>query len=157
MRFSRIFVTGSIVASLIGTAVFAGSHITPEMAAAKARQSHMQLSAFNLGILGEMAKGTVEFDAAASQAAADNLAALATMNQTAYWKAGSSNFDIENTAALPEIWDNVPDVMAKAQGLAEAAVAMQASAGTLEGVQANIGAVGGACGACHKVYRQPNN
>ncbi len=32
---------------------------------------------------------------------------------------------------------------------------MAENAGSLDGVQANMNALGGACGACHKLYRQP--
>ena len=34
-------------------------------------------------------------------------------------------------------------------------MAMQAAAGTLEGVQAAMPALGGACGSCHEAFRAP--
>jgi cytochrome c556 len=34
-------------------------------------------------------------------------------------------------------------------------MALQGAAGTLDGLRASIGPVGGACGACHKAYREP--
>ena len=40
----------------------------------------MQLYAFNISHLGAMAKGEVDYDAAAASAAANNLAALAALN-----------------------------------------------------------------------------
>ena len=156
MRFSRILATGAL-AALAGTMVFAEAHNTPEAMAIKARQSHMQLYAYNLGTLGNMAKGTVEFNADAAQGAANNLAALATLNQMSYWRPGTSNADSDKTKALPAIWAEGSDVGTKAKGLVEATMAMQGAAGTLEGVQASIGAVGGACGACHKAFRQPDS
>ena len=157
MRFSRILVTGVVSAALATTMVFADSHNTPEAMAVKARQAHMSLYAFNLGQLGGMAKGAIEFDAGMAQAAADNLAALATMNQMSYWLPGTSTDDREGTDALPAIWQPGSDVGAKGKALAEAALAMQAAAGSLDGIRASIGAVGGACGACHKAYRKPKS
>jgi cytochrome c556 len=41
--------------------------------------------------------------------------------------------------------------------LTEAANAMVEAAGTLDGVRSSLGAVGGACGACHKAYRAPSS
>ena len=157
MQVKRHILAGFAVATFAATAVFAGSHSdSPEAKATKARQAHMQLYAHNLGALGAMAKGAVDFDAGAAQAAADNLAALATMNQMSYWLPNSSSDDVEGSRTLAAMWDDIPGAMKAGEGLAGAAMAMQAAAGTLEGVQGAIGAVGGACGACHKAYRQPN-
>ena len=77
-----------------------------------------------------------------------------------YWPPGTSTAELgDETKALPAGWESasMDDVMAKGGALAEAAMAMQAAAGSLEGVQASIGAVGGACGGCHKVYRQSDS
>lgn len=145
--------------SLAATAVFAASHAGgPFDAAIGARQSHMKLYAHNLGILGGMAKGAMEYDAAAASAAAGNLAALAAMNQMTYWPPGSDSFDNENTDALPAIWDNFADVAEKGAALAAATQAMAGVAGNgLEAVQGAIGNIGQACGGCHKKYRKPKD
>ncbi len=155
MQFTRIIATGAAVAVLAGPMAIAESHNTPEAMAIKARQAHMQLNQFNAGTLFGMAKGDIDFDAAAAQAAADNLAALSSLNQMAYWAPGTSNTDLEGTRALPAIWEAGSDVMAKVDDFHTAAMAMAENAGTLDGVKANIGAVGAACTACHKAYRAP--
>jgi cytochrome c556 len=159
MTFTRKTIFTLAAASLaVGTMAFAGGHNLSEAEQAlKARKAHMQLYAHNLGILGAFAKGEAEFDAAAAQAAADNLVSLASINQMSYWHPDSSSMDLDTSRSLPELWDNIPDAIAKGEGMLQAASAMQAAAGTLEGVQGAIGQVGGACGACHKPYRQPNN
>ena len=65
---------------------------------------------------------------------------------------------VDGSRALPALWENMPDVMSKASDLATAATAMETAAGTdLASLQAGMGAVGGACGACHKAYRVPSN
>jgi len=161
MRIKKIMTGSAAALALAGilssTMVFAASHSTPESAAAKARQSQMQLYAHNLGVLGGMAKGATAYDADTAQAAADNLAALVALKQIGYWLPNSSTDDMEGTAALPAIWQAGSDVGAKGKAMADAVMAMQAAAGSLEGVQASIGALGGACGACHKAYRKPSN
>lgn len=155
MTFTRTTLLGLAGTVAFGGAVLAASHADVE-GAIKARQSHMQLYAHNLGILGNMAKGDVEFDADAAQAAADNLATLAKLNQGTYWVMGSSTEDTDKTRALPAIWESGSDIGEKAGALVEASEAMAANAGTLEGVQANMRALGGACGSCHEDYRQTN-
>lgn len=158
MLMKKGVILGVAGAVLAGTIAIAGGH--GGNPAVKARQAHMQLYAHNLGVLGGMAKGDIDYDAGQAQAAADNLAVLTAINQMSYWPAGTSTDDLGNeTRALPAAWDpaNWDDLMAKSAAMADAATAMQAAAGSLEGVQASIGAVGGACGACHKAYRQPSN
>ncbi|WP_299353152.1 cytochrome c [uncultured Shimia sp.] len=124
--------------------------------AVTARMAIMQLYANNLGQLGAMAKGNVEYSADAATAAANNLGLLVQLDQSTLWPAGTDTDSISNTRALPEIWQNFPDVMAKGKALSEAVTAMQAAAGTdLASLQGAMGALGGACGACHKAYRAP--
>ncbi|MDJ0824345.1 MAG: cytochrome c [Rhodobacter sp.] len=158
MQFKQGVILGVAAAVLAGGVALAGGH--QGNPAVKARKAHMQLYAHNLGILGGMAKGEVEYNAETAALAAGNLATLASMNQMTYWPPGTSTAELgEETRALPVGWEeaSMNDVMGKATSLAEAAMAMQAAAGSLEGVQASIGAIGGACGGCHKVYRQPDN
>jgi cytochrome c556 len=122
--------------------------------AIKARKAHMQLYAFNLGPLGAMAKGEMPYDSAQASALAGNLAALAGLNISRYWPEGSAQGQAEGTRALPAIWENSSDVMAKAAALNEALTALNAAAGTdLASLQGAMGAVGEACGGCHKAYR----
>lgn len=122
--------------------------------AVKARQSHMQLYAYNLGILGGMAKGTVDYDAAAAQTAADNLAGLATMNTMSFWQPGTAMGEVEGSNALPALWSADSTAGKIAMDFAAAAQALQAAAGTdLASLQGAMGGVGAGCGGCHKAYR----
>ena len=144
--------------AIAATAVFAASHVGPFDGAIKARQSHMRLNSHNLGILGAMAKGNIDYDADAASAAAANLAALSKMSHNGYWPAGSDSDAMDSTRALPALWGNFPDVMTKVGALAEAATEMESAAGNgLEALQAAMGPVGDACGACHKAYRKPKS
>lgn len=127
----------------------AGAAIAAEATApnAKARQETMDVIGANTKVLGDMAKGSVAFDAAAAaEAQAALVAAAATV---------ADKFTVEESDpksdAKPEIWANWSDFTAKAETLVKAAQSLDAT--TLEGVQAGMGAVGGACADCHKSYR----
>lgn len=151
---------GLALAGAVAGAAIGESHMDPAVAAAvKARQSQMRLYAFNIGLLGGMAKGAIAYEADAASKAASNLAALSKLDQSRLWPEGSDNFELgDATAALPAIWDKSSDVMAKGMALAEAAAAMEeAAGGGLDALKAGMGALGGACGACHKAYRQPKD
>lgn len=148
-----------VLAGAVATTTFAQGDAAIN-AAVNARQAHMSLYAFNIGLLGGMAKGEIDYDADAASGAAANLAALARIDQSRYWPRGSSTFDlgVEQTEALPEIWDEGSDIGAKAAALVEAATAMEAAAGNgLDALRGAIGPVGSRCGDCHKAYRQPND
>lgn len=151
-------IAGLLIAGCgLAGAAQADSHMSNEdlMKAAKARQATMQLYAFNIGTLGAMAKGEIDYDADAAKAAAGNLVKLSSQNQMAYWPAGSAEGEIEGSRALPALWENMEDAAAKGGALVEAAMAAEA-ADDLEALRAAMGGLGGACGACHKAYRAPN-
>lgn len=150
--------TLALSAIAISSVALAGSHGGDLPPGVKARQAHMSLYGHNIGILAQMARGNAEYNADAAMAAAGNLAALSRLNQMSYWAPGTDSESIEGTRALPKLWDNIPDAIAKGQELATAAAALAETAGDgLEAVQAGLGPVGGACGACHKAYRVPDD
>ncbi len=148
---------GAAVTIGLAASAMAGSHADKAISdAVTARQSHMKLNAFNLGLLGNMAKGAIPYDAEAAAKAAANLAALSRMDQSRMWPAGSDEMSIDNTRALPDMWNNMGQVMAIAGDLVKATAAMETAAGAgLESLQAAMGPLGGACGACHKAFRAP--
>ncbi|MBU2993321.1 cytochrome c [Octadecabacter sp. 1_MG-2023] len=118
--------------------------------AVTARQSHMQLYAYNLGILGGMAQGKIDYDAEAAQTAADSMVALTSMNTASYWPEGTA----EGTKAQPAIWENLDDFMSKGEDLAFEVEGMADVAGTdLASLQGAMGNLGGTCSACHREYR----
>lgn len=143
--------------AVAATTLFAASHAdAPFAGAIKARQAHMKLYAHNIGILGSMAKGAVEYDSTAAAAAAANLASLSMLSQAGYWPEGSESESNEGTDALAALWQNFGDVSEKGGDLAKAAQAMAMVAGDdLGALQGAMKELGGACGACHKKYRKP--
>ncbi|MEM7041218.1 MAG: cytochrome c [Pseudomonadota bacterium] len=124
--------------------------------AVKARKGFMQVVAFNLGPLGAMAKGEMEYDAEAAAAYAANLEVLAKMNTGAMWPAGSDNAALgeDKTRALPAAWASDSKVMEKHGAWTEASVNLAAVAGDgLDALKGAIGDVGKSCGGCHDDYR----
>ncbi|MDQ2088773.1 c-type cytochrome [Marimonas arenosa] len=152
---AALFLAGTVTSPAI-----AESHMDPAVEAAiKARKAQMQLYAFNIGLLGGMAKDAIPYDADAASKAAANLAALSKLDQSRLWPQGSDNSALgEATAALPAIWAEGSDIMAKGMAFVEASAAMeQAAGGGLDSLKAAIGPLGASCGGCHKAYRQPKD
>ncbi|WP_372836724.1 c-type cytochrome [Puniceibacterium confluentis] len=152
MKNTFILLTG--LAFLGSTAAVAQSDFSGHL---KARQGQFRILAINLGILGAMAKGEAPYDAEAAQHAADTLKAVSMIHEPPLWPEGSDNMSIEGTRALPSIWDEREDFLAKWAGLGEAVSGMQEVAGTgQEAVGPALGKVGGACKACHDKHRAPD-
>lgn len=124
----------------------------------KARQGIMVYRAMQLGVLGGMAKGEIDYNAEAAQKAADNLVVAVTLDQSMLWPKGSGHSANAASTANDDIWKDGSDIGAKGKAMVEAAMAMQAAAGGgLDSLKAAMGPVGEACGACHKAYRIPQN
>ncbi|MEP2704941.1 MAG: cytochrome c [Roseibium sp.] len=124
--------------------------------AIKARKALMSLYAWNLGQLGAMAKGEVDYDAEAAKTAAENIRGLATMNLGSAWPQGSDSTAFPGaTRAKAEAWTTYPESANIHKALVEAATKMAMVAGDgLDQVRANMGAVGGTCSDCHKKFRE---
>jgi cytochrome c556 len=123
----------------------------------KARQGQFRLLALNLGVLGGMARGTVPYDAAAAQAAADNLVAISSLDQGAMWPEGSDSMSIEGTRAMPSIWEDNADFLEKWGAVASGAQAVAAVASNgQEAIGPALGPLGGSCKACHEAHRTPD-
>lgn len=155
MKFNKLLVSAGLITTITAGAVLADNHAkNPFAAGIKARQAQMQIYAFNIGILGAMAKGQSEYDADAAVLAATNIVNAASIHQPQAWMPGSDSSAVEGTRALPALWQNFPDVGAKSAELKAAAEAMQAAAGNgQQALGGAIGRLGAACGACHKAYR----
>ncbi len=152
--------------ALAAAALVAGSFATVAQAAdfskqITARQALMQVYAFNLGQLAAMVKGQAPYDATAASNAAGNLMAAAKMKNGAMWPKGSDAGQADlagKTRAKPDIWAAGSKIGEASMALAMAAEKLAGEAGNgLDALKANFGAVGGACGGCHKPFRAPKN
>ena len=114
----------------------------------KARQGMMEAVRMQLGPIFGAAKGAVPLPAAAE--AADNVVGLAHALKTAY-----GNGDLPGSNAKPEAFTD-PKFLAGYDKLADAAakVAADAKANNLDGLKADVGAIGAACKGCHDDFRK---
>lgn len=121
-----------------------------------ARQGQFKVMALNLGMLGGMARGTVEYDADTAALAAANLVAISQLDQAFHWPEGSDNIMLDTTRAQPSIWEDFDDFASKWQdyGTQAAALADVAATGQ-EALGPAVGALGGTCQACHEAHRGP--
>ena len=147
-----------MTALFIAASLFAGLAQAQNVEKAiKARKGLMQVYAFNLGIVGAMAKGKTEYNAEMAQNAADNMLAIAKMKNGPMWPQGSGNDHIEfgeMTRALPEIWSTYPAIADKGKDMAAALTAFSAAAGNgLDSLRGAMGDVGDGCKGCHKDFR----
>lgn len=141
------FVTKTVIAGLIlsaGMAFAAGKSTNPD---AIARQMLMDTVGMNTKILGDMAAGKADFDAAKADAAKTAIADAAGKIPVTFKPQGT---DAES-GAKPEIWTSWDDFLIKADALSKGAMALDAT--TVEGVQAGMAGLGGACKDCHTKYR----
>lgn len=154
MNALKVALAGAVATATLAATADADSHGAPNPAVV-ARQGHMSIMSLNIGILGQMARGNTEYDAEAAQAAADNLLAMAQVDQRFYWVPGTDSESIEGTRALPAIWAEDSTVGEIAARYADAAAGLAAVAGDgLDAMRGAMGPVGGTCGDCHDNYRQ---
>lgn len=120
----------------------------------QARQGQFKLLGLNMGVLVAMARGEREYDADLAQAAANNVVTVSRIDQSFHWPEGTDNMSLVGTLALPEIWDNLPDVVEKWQAFGSAAEGLAAVAGDgREAMAAQIGPTFDSCNACHDEYQ----
>ncbi len=116
------------------------------------RQSGFTIIGWNMGTVGAMARGKVDFNAERFSDAADRIAFMSTVVDDTFVKGsmgGSSN-------ALLEIEDNWDDFNAKMAQFQEAATALRdksKGAKSIDDVKAEIGALGKSCKGCHDSYK----
>ena len=121
----------------------------------KQRRAYFTLLGANIGPLGAMAKGEMEYDATQAQLHADNLGQMAGYNPLPHLPQGSSNADrAGKTRALPAIWSNLDGFKAKFTDFSNAVANIKAEAGKgREALGPAVGKLGGTCKACHDDYR----
>ncbi|SEK92131.1 c-type cytochrome [Pacificibacter marinus] len=141
----RNLLTASVL--FLSFSIAAVAHAAVENTAVQARMDAMKAIGGAMKTLGNMAKGSVDFDATAAEAAVDVVAVQSAMLPTL--------FEAQETdpmsEAKPEIWTNWDDFVAKANAMTAAAEAVSiVDAGS---IGAAMEAIGGSCKGCHSEYR----
>lgn len=137
----------TVMAVLIGFSASAVAHAGVENKAVAARMESMKAIGGAMKTLGGMAKGAVDFDQTAAQAAVDTIAKQSGM-VPALFEAQETD---PMSEAKPEIWTNWNDFLAKANVLNTAAKGTAITDAASVGVA--MGAIGGSCKGCHSEYR----
>lgn len=134
-------------AFFLSVSVAAVAHGGVENEVVKARMDAMKEIGGAMKVLGTMAKGAIEFDAVAAQAAVDAVADQSAMVPVL--------FEAQETdpmsEAKPEIWANWDDFVAKSNALNAAATSVSIT--DASSIPAALGAMGGSCKDCHTDYR----
>ena len=123
----------------------------------KVRKAHMAMVGYQMGVLGSMAKGKAPYDAKAAQAVADNMVALANMDNGSLWPKGSDSVANPGmTRAKPEAWSTWPKIKEAGDTWKAASQKMAAAAGGgVDSLKSAMGGLGKSCGGCHKPFRAP--
>lgn len=146
----------AVAVSIFASGAFAQDAEDPFADAVEMRHGLMLQMSTDLGKLGAMAKGEAAFDALLAGKAAANISAIASVLSMDQFPAGSEYQASADSFALPALWTSQDDFLTKVADLNTAAAAMQLAAVTdVEGLKAGMAQLGGACSACHKSYRQP--
>ena len=138
-------------AMLLGTVLVAGTAFAQEAPTdpnAIARSDLMKSQAMNIGILGKMANGDEVYDLGKAEAARAALLEASLRIEAVFMEQGAAD---PASAAKPEIWANWDDFLVKAKALSDATTALDVS--SAENIGAGMGAIGGACTACHMANR----
>jgi cytochrome c556 len=124
---------------------------TPEGAAFQYRRSVMQSVAYKVGQIRGIADGSIPGDQATFVKHANDVAVLGTMIPEGF----IPNSAVEGSAALPEVWTNMPDFRTKAMELTAAAESLAAAGQqNFESAKGMVQALGQTCGNCHRPYRR---
>ena len=155
MPFARTLALFAALAAPVGVAIAHTAHAQDTDAILAARQGQFRVLALNIGVVGSMAKGETDYNAEAATTAAENLVTATSLHQDFFWPEGTDTEHLEDTRALPAIWENLDDFQSKWQTLGTRAEELAAVAGDgLDALRPAVGGVGDACSACHEDYRQ---
>lgn len=121
----------------------------------EARRAYFKLIGANMGPLGAMAKGNVEYSAETATLHAGNLLTITKYNAAPHFAAGTSNADLPGkTRLLPAAFSDFDGMMAKYKEFVAAVEGLNAVAGNgLDALRPAVGNLGGTCKGCHDDYR----
>jgi cytochrome c556 len=144
-----LIATGAVLALAAPLSVFAQAK--PEQLV-KQRQAAMTLQGKYLGPIAAMVQGKIPYNA---DVVARNATYLENLSQMPWDGFNESTKDVKS-AALPAVWSEPSKFQEAADRLQAETVklATVARAKDEAGVNAQFGAVGKACGACHDNFRQ---
>lgn len=147
----------ALIAAIIGTSTLLASGAASAQAkpedVIKFRQGSFQVVGWHMRTLGGMAKGQIPYDQAEFTRNAEIVAMMSTVVPHAFAPGSDKG---AQTRARPEIWSDaagfkkvLDNFQAEATKLAQVAK----TAGSVDQVRGQFGALAKSCGACHDNYR----
>ncbi|MBX3665260.1 MAG: cytochrome c [Burkholderiales bacterium] len=147
----------ALIAAIIGTSTLLASGVASAQAkpedVIKFRQGSFQVVGWHMRTLGGMAKGQIPYDQAEFTRNAEIVAMMSTVVPHAFAPGSDKG---AQTRARPEIWSDaagfkkvLDNFQAEATKLAQVAK----TAGSVDQVRGQFGALAKSCGACHDNYR----
>ncbi len=147
----------ALIAAIIGTSTLltsgaASAQAKPEDVI-KFRQGSFQVIGWHVRALGGMAKGQIPYDQAEFTRNAEIVAMMSTVVPHAFAPGSDKG---AQTRARPEIWSDAAGfkkVMDNFQAEATKLAQVAKTAGSVDQIRGQFGALSKSCGACHDNYR----
>ncbi|SFT67816.1 c-type cytochrome [Halomonas saccharevitans] len=148
-----LIATAALTLALVGTT---SSHAADVDKSIEYRQDALGVIGWQIGPLGDMAQGKVDYDAEEFARRAENLAAVAPLPWEGFVK-GSLRGDGHgvDTAALADIADDWEDFESRQQAMIEetATLAELAQGNDFTAMRRQVAAVADTCKGCHDNYK----
>lgn len=147
----RILLAAALFSVAVSTSAFAQSLFETEV---KARQGLMSIMRINMGMLNNMDRGLMEYDANQAQAMANAVLGISMVDFVSLFPEGSDNFEIETTKAADMIWENTEGFAAEWAKVQMTAPELAKAAGQgKDAMSAALAGIAGTCRSCHTTYR----
>ncbi|MCW5576887.1 MAG: cytochrome c [Burkholderiales bacterium] len=147
----------ALIAAIIGTSTLLASGAASAQAkpedVIKFRQGSFQVVGWHMRTLGGMAKGQIPYDQAEFTRNAEIVAMMSTVVPHAFAPGSDKG---AQTRARPEIWSDAAGfkkVMDNFQAEATKLAQVAKTAGAVDQIRGQFGALAKSCGACHDNYR----
>ncbi len=142
----RLLKPALIAAFFMATAVLAHTGVKDPQV--KARMDGMKLLSAQTKILDQMVKGVMPFDPAKALTAIEKMQAEAKRTPTLF----EPKADDPKSEARPEIWTDWDSFTARSITLSDALATAEVT--TPDALGQSVRAIGAACSACHKQFRE---
>lgn len=157
-KFHLVSLGVAVLGALAGTSAALAQGSADQQKAVEARQQLFKQIDEAFKPVGDMVKRKQPYDAKIVQDSAAKLATLAPKIPDAF-KVDTHTLTGVKTKARENIWTNLPDFKAKADGLVKAidSLAEAGKAGDEKSLRPAFATVGKACSACHDNYKNSND
>ena len=143
-------VTKLLILIFVTISSFAFAHSGVKDKNVKERMMVMKEMASNTKIVGQMLKGKTSFDANEAKLALERLSSLSLETPKVF----KINATDPKSEAKSVIWDEFDKFTRLSKDLAETAILLAGSIGTIDDLRPTLRGVSSGCKACHSQYRE---